>query len=361
MRNLITNNYGIKIDGYRNAELENYIDKEHKRIVEEVAIPIAREQGEINQPDPNDTKGNSHFRIIRSKYQRIVHYAKTKIQAEADYFHTTEKEKQDDEEQVQITQDLYLVNEKNRKKKADIERFDQYLISKDKKWIWLKFWKAIIIFADIGFSAAAFESMGFTLLIAIAVGIGFGVVIYFCSDIIPNIIRKGKTKSQRISITVLFFLILAVVFYFLGTLRTLRFNQDPELFGLGLNPFVFMILNLFFFAVATAITFYGKPTKEEIKKIQELNVKQKELKEFKNEKLRLEKESQKRRDNKVNNRVSSAQIMLYATNIEAYILTLYSEAYETYVTTNLTNRLDRLVPVCFDEGPPLVQTYYQRN
>lgn len=361
MKTLITHSYGTKVDGYRNAELEDYIHDEHRRIVDEIAIPIAKEQGGINCPDANDVKGNSYFKIIRSNYQRLIHYAKTKIQAEVDYFRTTEKEKQEDAEQEQIAQNLYVVNENIRKKKAEIDRFDQYLISKAKKWQWLRFWTAVIILADIGFAAASFESMGFTLLVAIAVGIAFGVAIFFFSENTPNLIRKGKTKTQRISIVLLLFLILSVIFYILGTFRTMRFNLDSELFGLGLNPFVFVVMNLFFFAVATAISYFGKPTNEEVKKIQDLNVKQRELKELKNEKSRLESESHKKRNDKVTNRVSSSQIMLYATNIEAYILTLYSEAYETYVTTNLMNRTDRLVPVCFDEGPPMVQTYYQRK
>ncbi len=351
----------VTVFRYTNEKFDQHLEKENQRIIKDVAIPHARELGETNKPEPEIVNGRAYIGEISSEYQKLIMDAKDANQAEIEYLHKTEQDKLSIKKEEELRNAIEENNDCERIKKGEIARCDQALIEKDKKWERLKLFLYIIMLADTVIASSVFEIMGMNLLGSIIIGIGIALSLLFFSEKAPSLIRMGKTKAQKILIASLLSLVVISVFYCLAKFRIIQLSDNISVFKQGLSPIIFVVINYFVFAVVTLVSYFNKPTDEEQKTLNDIKTKQKELKVLEKKGAALKKEDENEKSQNLENKITSAQVLLYAQNSELRILSYYRSAYEKFISTNLIHRRDRLVPVFFNDGPPPIQTFYQKS
>ena len=346
---------------YENKKFDQHLEKESQRIIKDVAIPHARELGETNKPEPEIVNGRAYIGEISSEYQKLIMDAKDANQAEIEYLHKTEQDKLSIQKEEDLRNAIIENNDCVRIKKGEIARCDQALIEKSEKWTRIRLFLYLIMLADIVIASSVFEIMGMNLIGSFIIGIGIALSLLFFSEKAPSLIRMGKTRGQKILIVSLLSLVVITVFYCLARFRVIQLSDDITVFKQGLSPIIFVVINYFVFAVVTLVSYFNKPTDEEQKTLNDIKAKQKELKILEKKGIALKKENENESAQNLENKITSAQVLLYAQNCELRILSYYRSAYEKFISTNLIHRRDRLVPVFFNDGPPPIKTFYQKG
>jgi len=346
---------------YTNRKFDLHLEKEYQRILKDVALPYGRELGEMNKPEPEITNGKAYIGEISSEFQKLILDAKDTNQAEIEYLHKEEQEKISQHEEQELNKEVEENNDKIRLKKGELARYDQALTAKNNKWKRIRWFLYIIMLADIVIASSVFEIMGMNLIGSFIIGIGIALALLFFSEKVPNLIRLGKTKMQRIIICTFISLVVIAVFYSLARFRVIQLSDDAGVFKEGLSPIIFVLINYFVFAVVTLVSYFNKPNDEEQKILNEVDSKEKELKALEKKASLLKKQCDECKAQNFENKITSAQVLLYARNCELRILSLYRSAFEKFISTNLTHRRDRLVPVFFNDGAPPIQTFYQQG
>ncbi len=351
----------VTVFRYTNEKFDQHLEKENQRIIKDVAIPHARELGEINKPEPEITNGKAYIEDITSEYQHLIMVAKDTNQAEVEYLHTTEQDKLSKKREVELQNEIKENNTRIRIKKGEIARCDQALIEKGRKWERTKWYLYLVMLADIIIASSVFEIMGMNLIGSFIIGIGIAFALLFFSEKAPSLIRMGKNRIQKVLICSILSLVVITVFYCLARFRVIQLTGDISVFKEGLSPIIFVAINYFVFAVVTLVSYFNKPTDAEQTVLNNIRTKQKELKILEKKSAELKNTNEEGEAQNLENRITSAQILLYAQNCELKILSYYRSAYGKFVSTNLTHRRDRLVPVFFNDGPPPIQTFYQKG
>ncbi len=354
-------NSSVQVYKYTNEKFDQYLELENSRIINEVIIPQARELGETNKPSPEVINGRPYIGKISSEYQDLIMVSKKANQAEIEYLNKTESDKLSIKKEAELLNEIEENNNRIRIKKGEIARFDQALIEKDKKWDKIKWLLYLGGGADIIICCSIFEIMGLGYFSSLGLALIIGVCLLLCSEFAPKYIRKGRTRMQRLLIAACISLGVIGLFYTLAVFRIIQLSENISLFREGLSPIIFVAINFFVFAVITAVCYIMKPTEEEQKILNEINLKQKELKGFEQKGNELKKEKENVESQNLANKIISAQLLLYAQNCELRILSLYRAAYETFISTNLIYRRDHLIPIFFNDGPPPIQTFYQKG
>ena len=356
MKNVKNNK--VMVYNYTNEKFESHLFNESRRIIEKVVIPRARELGETNRPEPELTNGNSYIGEISAEFQDLITKAKDANQPEIEHFVKNERDSIIKEKEAAFKIALENKEDEIRIKKNEIARFDQALIEKQSKWNRIRWILYIIMLADTVIASSVFEIMGMNLLGSFIIGIGIAIALLFFSEVAPNLIRKGKSRWQRIFIITLLSSIVISVFYSLASFRVIQLSDNIEVFKEGLNPTIFVIINYFIFLTVTLVSYFYKPTEQEQKLLNEIKNEQKKLAILESEKHTLVQQFDRDKSQNLRNKITSAQVLQYAQNCEIRILSQYRKAYQKFVSTNLTYRRDRLVPIFFNDGPPPIQTFY---
>lgn len=351
--------HSTQVEKFTNEKFEHHLQVECDRILHKVAIPLARENAEMNLPKPETSVGIPFTRDIRAEFQKLVDFSKDNNPAESEFYKKQELEKLFLEKENELSESILENDEQIRTKKGEIARKDQTIIEKDEKWNRLRWFLYLIMFADTILTSTVFELLGMNFWGAILIGIGLALsLLYFCEKA-PDLIRKGKTKLQRIGIIILLSLIAINVFYWLSKLRIIQLSDNLDVFKEGLNPIIFVAINYFISAVVTIVSYFNKPTEEEQKILNEINRKQKELIKLEEEGKRLYQEKEENTASNFSQKLTSAQVVVYARTCELRIISSYEAVYGKYISTNLNYRKDRLIPVFFNDPPPPLRTYFQ--
>lgn len=356
-----TLNKSVVIYTYKNEAFENLLSTQNERIIKEIVIPKARDYGETNRPEPEITNGQAYIGEIHSEYKNLITEAKDINEAEVQNFKRLEDEKISIQQQEELKSDIEENQEQTRIKKSELARYDPALIEKDKKWKRIRWFLYLIMLADIVIASSVFEIMGLSLIGSFIIGIGLALALLFFSEKAPQIIRSGRTKLQRILIELLLSAVVITVFYSLAKFRVIQLSENVDVFKDGLNPWIFVTINYFVFAVVTIVSFYSKPTEDEEKILNEINLKQRELKDLESKGASLKSQSDNQKSQHLEDKITSAQVLLYAMNCELRILSLYHSAYQKFISTNLHYRRDRKVPTFFNHEPPSLPTFYQKG
>lgn len=346
---------------YSNLEFETFLMNENNRIVKLVVIPRAQELGEINKPEPNTQNGIPYIGEFRSEFQSLVLKSKETHQPEIEYQRKIEQDKNHEVEQEGLHAELNEIDEKIRIKNSEYNRCNKTIIVKKRNWNLIKWPIYLIGLADIVIASSSFEIMAISFLGSFIIGVGLALALLFFSEKAPNLIRRGKTRLQKIGIITLMSSLVIAVFYSLALFRIIRLSDNLGLFGAGLNPITFVLINYFIFVVITILSYFLKPTEEEQKTLHEIEVLVKERKELENQRADIINSINISREKKLESTISSAQVLLYARNCELRILALYRASYDKFIATNLHHRRDHLVPIFFNDGPPPIQTFYQNE
>lgn len=351
--------HSTQVEKFTNEKFEHHLQVECDRILHKVAIPLARENAEMNLPKPETSVGIPFTRDIWAEFQKLVDFSKDNNPAESEFYKKQELEKLFLEKENELSKSILENDEQIRTKKGEIARKDQAIIEKDEKWDRLRWFLYLIMLADILLASTVFELMGMNWWGSILIGFGLALSVLFFSEKAPDLIRKGKTKLQRVGIICLLSLVVITVFYCLAKFRIIQLSDNLDVFKEGLSPIIFVALNYFVFAVVTIVSYFNKPTEEEQKILNEINRKQKELIKLEEEGKRLYQEKEENTASNFSQKLTSAQVVVYARTSELRIISSYEAVYGKYISTNLNYRKDRLIPVFFNDPPPPLRTYFQ--
>lgn len=204
---------------------------------------------------------------------------------------------------------------------------------------------AIITVGEILFNTKALQVTGENMLFALILSISVSFAVLAFSHLAPSLYKGAKTKLKRLLIVVGSLLLATILFTALAIFR----SKYLEIHDIHLNPIYFVIINLFFFIVSSLLSFFVMPSWTEIKenshKLKILHSIKKRNKEIE----QLKKERQSIKTTILERTKGRIRIAFHTNYAIDRIRKMYWESLETFKTTNLTFRTDRVAPDCFGD------------
>ena len=341
---------------YQKKDLEDTLYKNHDVIMQDTAIPLGKDLAQRNKPEVNCATEQVYCGVISGAYNRMMMKSRTELQSEIEEHHLIADKKKFDDQCILLEKDLVEKQNDVRLCKRELEKCDNSLIKKEKRYKMIRWFLVFLILTDTLLSSVAMQSMGNSLLVSYFIGLGIGLGIFFISERIPEIIEKGNTRLQRRIITFSIFSVLGVLFYVLGIFRTINFTSNA--YGEGVKPVYFMALNLFFVLVATTVSYFSRPNKKEREILDLWKIKKEELEQLLVQENNLKISIQSLKDTQMSNELSRKQLLIYAKDIQQLIQHFYEEAQKTFMSTNLIHRSDGKIPKFFSDAIPKLPLFY---
>lgn len=324
------------------------------------ATEVAKDHAEKEMPKE---KSNSSlpFEFLTAFYNRLVIDYKSHAQQNHTKYHGNSDVKEHVKLKQRIADKLKEAKNELRIDKATLERLKDV---RQKIQIYYKAMFGILMFTmtECIFASSSFLIFAENWLYALIIGITFGVALFYCATIGTKLLRKAKNAVQFWSILLGILSILTLVFYQLGNFRLSYLQQMSEQGGEnGLSALQFAFINLFFFMCAMGLKYFFLPTDEEFEQNTTYNKIKARIKTKEDTIKYLEEElinSEKRLKESL---ISRTLLLSYSADMERRIVTMYEEAYQKYVLTNLHHRKDNVIPQCFEKKnilPPL-KLYFQ--
>ncbi len=321
------------------------------------AIELAKDNASLNVPKI-DSQPNIFVGAITVFFAKGIGYIRTALSPSLSQFNEIEAKKEVDaeiglihKERDEIVHQLRLKKREQQKR----EESGQVPIKKESRWKKIRVFNFFVILLDIAISSSAFQKMGYDLLPSLGIGLGVGIAIYLLSENLPEIINRGKTKTQRVIIGVLTYLGLTIVFYVLGIFRSKGLEENGDFES---SPLYFCCLNLFFFSVTAIVALLYKPTLADRKQLDLWHTLLDEIAELE----RRKKECETKEINLLaayhKKREAYEKIYSYACGLEALVSQLYRDAIQSYISTNIQYRSDSVVPDFFNHPISPLELYF---
>ena len=334
------NNSIIVTTLYNEAEIQSALlqrDYELKHQVQK----SARHFAERNLPALVGDSMAAYIGEFKSGYERTASTFLQQVQPEAHFpegkLDITRGREKESNLQWQIEQE----EAKNEKDSAQLGNFHPKSIM---QWVRTVVWIFLIIMlGEILYNTKAFEVIGETLLFALLLSLGTTVAIFVFGDLAAMLYKHVQTKIQKILVVFGALLIVGTVFYGLAVWRSSYLAAH----GTTVNPWLFVVFNLFYFIVSSLVSYFFLPSWQELKEHMRLMKIYRPLHERKQkvETMRAEMEQLKDSLHEMTKaRVRSLHYSQYVTNT---ISKMYYEAIGLFVRINLMYRLDRKTPDCF--------------
>lgn len=351
VNNSATNN-SITIYRYKIDELESKLLEQHEVIKSEVAIPLGKDLGTMQPSKPEATcEKDVYSGIISGAYSKMIITAKKELQSEIENHHINSDKIEADAKLKELSTDLEKKETEFRLKKRELEKCDNSLLKKAKRYKPTRLVLVFLVLVDTLISGTALQAMGYPLITSYVIGLAIGVGIFFLAENLPEIIQKGRTPMEKRLIAIGAFAFLFIVFYVLGIFRTTTFNSSTD-FGTGIKPIYFACLNMFFSIIATLVVYFKGLTKAE-KRILDSYYLIKEAVEILEKEIIVLKDSIiKVRQEQSSSELARKQILIYAESIEELIQRLYEESQKTFYSTNCIHRSDGKTPKFFEYDIP---------
>lgn len=314
--------------------------------LKELARKNARHFAKHGQPQAIGDSLSPYVGEIKAGYEKLgsdifkhlqpaSHFPEAKM--DADYFR---------DKDAKLNEEIHALEDKNHSDQYEIDGYNPGTVP-------LRMWIAglatlFIFIGEIAYNTKSFqlitENLLFSLLLSAAVSFG----VFIGSHIAPFMYKEAKTKWKRRLIVLCSLAIVTTVFITLSFLRVLYLKQhDVEL-----NPFYFVIFNLFFFLVSALLSFFLLPTWTEIKhELRHITAYYK-IKKRNKEIAKLKTEKEKIKETILHRTKERMRIAQYANYVADTVRKMYFEAVEVFKGTNLVHRSDRKTPDCFTQGVP---------
>jgi hypothetical protein len=206
---------------------------------------------------------------------------------------------------------------------------------------------------EVMFNTKGFQLIGENKLFAFIIALGVSTLVCVLSHVAPHFHKRAKTKRRRRLIEIGTILLVTCLFIALAILRTKVLAMQGE----NASPFVFIIINLFFFIVSTLFSYIIDPTLDEIREHlhfleRHLRIirRKKEIKEIEADKIKL-------RDQAKAVTTLSMAITVHSKDIDELIKSMFHETVEHFKTTNIIHRTDGGVPDCFSTNIDLFDDF----
>ncbi|PHS66969.1 MAG: hypothetical protein COB12_04725 [Flavobacterium sp.] len=350
-----TNDRDIKIIRYRKVDLEEKLLLEHQTILQEVAIPLGKDLAAMNKPEP-DSKKDYYSGVISTTYNKMMVSTKKELQIEIESHSIISDNIRAEREVKDLSKQLHLKENDYRLKKRELEKEDNTLLKRSKRYKNLRWFLLFIILVDTFLSSAALQAMQYSLIVSYVVGSALGIGIFLISEHLPDIINKGKTTTQKRMIALSAFLLLAIIFYVLGIFRSISVSGAFEN-SQGVRPIYFACLNMFFVIVTTLTVYFNKLTKFERQKLDEWILKKEVVEVLSKEIGGLREQIENIHSHREESELSRRQLLIYASDIQNLIQSYFEESLKTFYSTNLIHRSDGKTPLFFENGVEKLTPY----
>lgn len=321
------------------------------------AIELAKDNASLNLPLV-DSQPNIFVGAITVFFGKGIGYIRTSLSSSLSKFNEIEAKKEVETQIKSIQKESDdLVHKLRLKEREKQKREDTGLVplKKESRWQKLRIFNFFVILLDIAISSSAFQKMGYNLLPSLAIGLGVGIAIYLLSENFPEIINRGKTKTQRVIIGVLTYLGLTIVFYVLGVFRSKGLDSGEDIVS---SPWYFCCLNLFFYSVTSIVALLNKPTLADRKQLDLWHTLLDEIAELERRKKECETKEQNVLLAYHKKREEYDKIYSYACSLEALVSQLYRDAIQSYISTNIQYRSDSVVPDFFNHPISPLELYF---
>ncbi|GGG25052.1 hypothetical protein GCM10011344_27130 [Dokdonia pacifica] len=348
----------VTIFRYQQKELEAELLKEHTIIMEEVSLNLAKDLATLNKPEADKTEDHYSDPIF-SAYRKMGIYAKKELQVDIES-HSILSDKEESKHKLEeLHKDLSAKENNLRLTNRQLEKEDNTLLKKDKRYQKTKWFLRFIILVDTFLSAAALQAMEYSLIASYIVGSAIGMSIFLIAEYLPQIINKGSTMMQKRLIALGSFTVLAILFYVLGIFRTFSVTGDDIANSEGIKPIYFMCLNLFFVIVSTLAVYFNKLTKAERQQLDEWKLKKEASEKLTKEVEDLKSRIQKIRTDQAEAELTRKQLLIYAQDVQELIQSYFEQSLKTFYSTNLIHRSDGKTPLCFSNPIPQLPVFYK--
>lgn len=247
-------------------ELEEKINEMDKELVEK-AGEMAAIYAKRNVPEDNDTSQEPYISFLRTGYLKIGAYIQNVLLGESDMHVGANEIKFSDEQVKRDKTELEKTTHKLNNAQADRDKLDS-------SFNWKSYNRVIYILIGIGFFEAlidisAFGVMGGGLLMSIVWGFFVGFMTMLGAHLTPRIILLGKTKLLRLVFALGIALSICTLFLIIGRFRLGDIESSiffMEATGQGqiiAKPWHFMVINMFFFTVASFLMYFNLPRKKD--------------------------------------------------------------------------------------------------
>ena len=326
----------------RDAELKVLAEKNSKNFAQR------------NLPTLKGDRLSNYTGEIKAGYEKLAadvfhylqpeaHFPEAKV--DADYF--KEKVKNLDTD----------INEKEAHNQNDQNSLKDFAQSNiPSRILWAMISTLIITLGEIAFNTKAFQVTGESLLFALMLSICVSVAVFVFAHMAPMLYKASTTRVQRITVVAGSLFLVTCLFTALAVFR----SSYLETHDVHIQPFYFVIINLFFFIVSTLVSFFMLPSWVEIKenalllKLQYVVKKRKILIE------QLKAERDKIHATIMERTKVRIRIAHYANYAIERIKKMYYETMGIFKTTNLIFRNDNTPPDCFSEELPIpeIENFY---
>ena len=359
INNKVSENNSITVFRYKMEDLENKLTQEHETIKKEIAIPLGKDLGNMNpcKPEANCEK-DVYSGIINGAYSKMMMSAKKELQSEIESYHILADKEEADKKLKDLASELEKKETDFRLKKRELEKCDNTLKKKAKRYKWIRFVLMFLVLVDTLISGTALQAMGYPLITSYVIGLAIGIGIFFTAEYLHEIIAWGKTLWQKRAIAITVFVVLFILFYVLGIFRTTTFRNN-EVFGEGAGPFYFACLNLFFTGVASLVVTFAGLSKTEKKIWDKYCIAEEETKELQKEVETLKTQITQVRKQQKESELARKQIQIYAHDIQELVQRLYEDSQKTFFSTNCIHRSDGKVPKFFEQPIPMLPSFYK--
>ena len=348
---------------YRQSDLEEYLKRravENKKLASELALDHAT----FNRPLEDESE-KPYIGSLTQACNQDIAYAKTSLQVEN---HTADLEMEERQLEVNIeaVKDKMTEAKNDRRiKKRELEKLEErghlHLVKKEKAWKmpWLPV-SIFFVFIDSIMNASAWIALGMNFIFSTSIGFGVGLGCLIIAINAKDIISKGQTTIARKTRMLGIVAGLFVVFSAIGFLRASNLEQGIE--GWGRSPYIYALINIFFFCVTVAISYYYKMSKDERRKLNIYKGLKEELKSLSDQVAGCQKEIVQLEKDHSDKQEARVRIKEYAKDIEKLINAYYLESYQEYCAQNIFKRSDNKTPKFFHSPPPgLSFNFYSPN
>ncbi len=243
--------------------------------------------------------------------------------------------------------------------------FDQLKVAKTKI---MDEKKAVVGILFLSGSEAIFASSSFqifvqNLLFSLIIGITFAIALFYSAVIGSRVLKFAHNRFQFIAILTGILSVIGGIFYTLGYFRLIFLGQMSDGSGLGyhLSPQQFMLIQLFFFAVAILLKFFFMASREEKEKYRKWKEARDGISKLKKQERHLEASIEDMERSLNRTLITRRALISSAADVELKIQALYHDAYYNhYVKTNLHHR-KKGIPKSFTNRDilPKLTLYFQ--
>ena len=241
------------------------------------------------------------------------------------------------------------INDKEAQNDTDQNALNEFAQSHiPSRILWAFISTLLITIGDIMFNTKSFQVTGENLLFALILSICVSFSVFIFSHVAPMLYKVAKNKLQRIIVIVGSLSLATLLFIALAIFR----SSYLAIHDVHIQPFYFVIINLFFFIVSALISFFVLPSWEEIKQNALLLKKHYAIKRRKKEIRPLKVERDKLKEAILKKKTICIRITHYANYAANRIKKMYFETVGIFKTINIMFRPDNKPPDCYSVEVP---------